>query len=75
MSLTVDAIYEAGVFRPLVPLPNLQEREHVRLTLETVGGAEDALRLINEQRQNRIQIDPELARTIGDNNEHNLFES
>lgn len=34
MSLIVEAIYESGVFKPLAPLPDLRERERVRLTLE-----------------------------------------
>jgi len=33
MTLTVEAIYENGVLKPLQPLP-LQEREKVRVTVE-----------------------------------------
>ncbi len=32
MNITIEAIYEAGVLRPLQPLPSLKEREKVRLT-------------------------------------------
>ena len=66
MSLTVEAIYESGVLKPLVPLPNLKEHERVPLTLETISPVEDAARLIEQQRQHRIQIEPHLAREIGD---------
>ena len=75
MSLTIEAIYESGVLKPLTPLPNLKEQERVRLTLETVSPVEDATRLIEEQRQRRIQIEPHLAREIGDGHEYDLLGS
>ncbi len=34
MSITVEAIYEAGVLKPLTPLPELPEHTKVRLTVE-----------------------------------------
>jgi predicted DNA-binding antitoxin AbrB/MazE fold protein len=34
MPLTVEAIYEGGVLKPVQPLP-LKEQERVRLTVET----------------------------------------
>jgi predicted DNA-binding antitoxin AbrB/MazE fold protein len=34
MSLTIEAIYENGVLKPIQPLP-LKEHERVRLTVET----------------------------------------
>jgi predicted DNA-binding antitoxin AbrB/MazE fold protein len=73
MSLIVEAIYESGVLKPLVPLPNLEEHERVRLTLETVSPAEDATSLIEQQRQRRIQIEPHIAREIGDSHEYDLL--
>lgn len=75
MSLTIEAIYESGVFKPLAPLPDLKEREHVRLTLEPVTAGESAILLIEQQRQNRIQIDSRLAHEIGDSHEYDLLGS
>ncbi|MCI0422285.1 MAG: antitoxin family protein [Acidobacteria bacterium] len=75
MNLIVEAIYESGVLRLLAPLPNLKEQERVRLTLETISPAEDAARLIAQQRQRRIQIEPHMAREIGDRHEYDLMGS
>ena len=75
MSFIVEAIYESGVLKLLSPLPQLKEQERVRLTLETISPASDALRLIAEQRQHRIQIDPHAAREIGDSHEYDLLGS
>lgn len=36
MKGSVEAVYQGGVFRP-VRQPDLQEGEHVRLTVESVG--------------------------------------
>lgn len=35
MSITVDAIYEAGILKPLVALPELADKSKVRVTIET----------------------------------------
>ncbi len=67
MSITIEAIYEAGVFKPLTPLPNFKEREKVRLTVESIS-------LIADQRRERIQIDPAVAQEIGDSPDYDLFE-
>lgn len=75
MSLIVEAIYESGVLKPLAPLPELKERERVRLTLERNGAAEEAALLIEQQRQHRIQIEPRFAREIGDSHEYDLLGS
>ncbi len=75
MSLMIEAIYEAGVFKPLTPLPDLKERERVRLILEPVGPTEDALSLIEQQRQRRIQLEPRFACEIGDSHEYDLLGS
>jgi len=37
LTRTVEAIYENGVLRPLEPLEDLKEHEHVRITIETDG--------------------------------------
>ncbi len=68
MSISIEAIYEAGVLKPLSPLPDLKEHEKVKLTLETVG-------YIAEQRKNRLQIDPKIAREIGDSHEYDSLEN
>jgi predicted DNA-binding antitoxin AbrB/MazE fold protein len=75
MSLIVEAIYESGVLKPLVPLSGLKEHERVRLTLERSSTAEDAILLIEQQRQRRIQIEPHFAREIGDSHEYDLLGS
>jgi predicted DNA-binding antitoxin AbrB/MazE fold protein len=38
MPLTVEAVYEDGVFKPVEPLP-LREHERVRLTVQTASDA------------------------------------
>lgn len=68
MNFTIEAVYEAGVFKPLTPVDNVKEHEKVRLIVEPVS-------LIDAQRQNRIQIDPAVAREIGDSPEYDLLES
>lgn len=68
MNITVEAIYEAGVLKPLLPLSQLKEHERVRLTLEIKNPAEGSLKMIVRQRNKRIQIEPELAKEIGDSN-------
>lgn len=75
MNLTVEAVYESGVLKPLTPLPQLKEQERVRLTLETISPAEDATHLVEQQRQRRIQIEPQVAREIGDSHEYDLLGS
>ena len=67
MNITIEAVYEAGVFKPLTPINSLKEHEKVRLVVEPVS-------LIDAQRQNRIQIDPAVAREIGDSPEYDLLE-
>jgi predicted DNA-binding antitoxin AbrB/MazE fold protein len=75
MNITVEAIYEAGVLKPLLPLSYLKEHERVRLTLEIKNPVEDVLKMISRQRNERIQIDPQLASEIGDNHEFDLLGS
>jgi predicted DNA-binding antitoxin AbrB/MazE fold protein len=55
---TIEAVYEAGGSKPLSPVENLKEHDKVRLVVEPAN-------LIDAQRQNRIQIDPVVAREIG----------
>lgn len=37
MSITIEAVYEAGMLKPLSPLPDLAEHSRVRVTIEPVG--------------------------------------
>ena len=67
MNITIEAVYEAGVFKPLSPVENLKEHDKVRLVVEPAN-------VIDAQRQNRIQIDPAVAREIGDSPEYDLLE-
>ena len=67
MNITIEAVYEAGVFKPLSPVENLKEHDKVRLVVEPAN-------LIDAQRQNRIQIDPAVAREIGDSPEYDPLE-
>ena len=75
MSITVEAIYESGVLKPLLPLPDLKEHEKVRLTVETVSAVGEGVSVIDQQRENRIQIEPRIAREIGDSHEYDVIES
>lgn len=75
MNVTIEAIYESGVLKPLEPLPELKEHERVRLTLERSSVAEEAVLLLEQQRQRRIQIEPRFAREIGDSHEYDLLGS
>ncbi|MFN7946144.1 MAG: antitoxin family protein [Blastocatellia bacterium] len=68
MNVTIEAIYEAGVLRPLQPLPGLKEHERVRLTVE-VGSALDQLL------QQPVRIDPVVAREIAENADFSVLES
>ena len=43
MTRTIDAIYEAGVLRPLQCLEGVPEHAHVRVTVEVVDSAGNRL--------------------------------
>ncbi|MCI0487809.1 MAG: antitoxin family protein [Blastocatellia bacterium] len=68
MSITIEAVYEAGVFKPLTPSTDFKEGETVRLVVEPVS-------LIEIQRRNRIVIEPDVAREIIDSAEFGIVES
>src|SRR5260370_15726876 len=59
MDITIEAIYEAGVLKPLEPLHGLNEHDRVRLVLQPIG-------MVGEQRLARIKLDPETAHEIGE---------
>ncbi|MCI0336734.1 MAG: antitoxin family protein [Acidobacteria bacterium] len=75
MSITIEAIYESGVLRPLSPLTQLKENEKVRLTVEVVGAVKEGVSVIDQQRGSRIQIEPRIAREIGDSHEYDVIGS
>lgn len=67
MSITIEAIYEAGVLKLLSPIPNLKEHERVRVTVETPS--------IVDELQGKIVIDPTIAQEIIDSADYSLLES
>lgn len=75
MGITVEAIYEAGVLKPLSPLPELPEHTKVRITVEAIAGLEPQGSVIDEQRQRRLPLNAHTARAIGDGHEYDTFES
>jgi predicted DNA-binding antitoxin AbrB/MazE fold protein len=66
MNITIEAVYESGVLRPLEPLDALKEHERVRITVQALG-------LVTEQRQQRIKIDPAVAHEIAESPEYDLL--
>ncbi|MGQ0444598.1 MAG: antitoxin family protein [Beijerinckiaceae bacterium] len=68
MNITIEAIYEAGVLKPLQPLPGLKEREKVRLTVEVESALDRLL-------QQPIEIDPAIAREIAESADFSMLES
>lgn len=56
MSITIEAVYEAGVLKPLSPLSHLKEHERVRITVEMAS--------IVDELQGKIVIDPAVAQEI-----------
>lgn len=67
MSVSIEAVYESGVLKPLSPLPDLKENDRVRITVEPLGA-------IAQQRRNRLQVDPKIAREIADSHEYDSLE-
>ena len=51
MRVTIEAIYEAGILKPLAPLPDLPEHTKVRITVETIVGTEPRGSMIDAQRR------------------------
>jgi predicted DNA-binding antitoxin AbrB/MazE fold protein len=75
MGITVEAIYEAGVLKPLTPLSELPEHTKVRITVEAVAGLEPTGSVIDAQRRHRLLLNAHVARTIGDGHEYDTLES
>jgi predicted DNA-binding antitoxin AbrB/MazE fold protein len=67
MTITIEAIYESGVLKPLSPLPYLKEHERVRITLEVPS--------IVEELHGKIAIDPAVAQEIIESADYSSLES
>ena len=67
MRITIEAIYEAGMLKPLSPLPDLKEHERVRITVEASGIVDDM--------QGKIVIDPAVAREIIESADYSVLEA
>ena len=67
MSITIEAIYESGVLRPLSPLPEIEEHARVRITVERPSSTVDQL-------SNKVQLDPAIAREIIENPDLSVLE-
>jgi predicted DNA-binding antitoxin AbrB/MazE fold protein len=46
MSITIEAVYQAGILKPLMPLPELADNARVRVTIETPEKAAPQVRRI-----------------------------
>ncbi len=68
MTIAVEAIYEAGVLKPVRPLNELKDKDKVLLKLETLS-------TLDQLFANPIQIDPLIAREIAENPEFSLLEA
>ena len=66
MGITVEAIYESGVLKPLKPLDTLQEHQRVRITVQRVG-------VVAEQRGERLKLDQAVAHEIAESPEYDLL--
>lgn len=66
MGITVEAIYESGVLRPLEPLDTLQEHERVRITVLPTA-------VVAGQRRERIKIDASVGQEIAESPENSLL--
>lgn len=66
MTITIEAIYEAGVLKPLEPLPSLEENEKVRVTVERES-------LIERQARNRLLLSSEALRELMEDEENSLL--
>ena len=75
MGITVEAIYEAGVLKPLTPLLELSEHTKVRITVEAIVGLEPQGSVIDEQRRHRLAPNARVARAIGDGHEYDTLET
>ncbi len=74
MTITGEAISEAGVLKPLTLLSELPEPTKVRITVEALPVTVPHGSVIDAQRRHRIPLDAAVARDLGDRHEYDLFE-
>jgi predicted DNA-binding antitoxin AbrB/MazE fold protein len=75
MVLTIEAIYENGVLKPVQPLP-LQEHEKVRLSVHRSADVANALAAVERSYGLlRWSGDPEIVRRIARDDEFGIMES
>ena len=67
MSITIEAIYESGVLKPLEPLSHLKEHERVRIAVETPS--------VVDELRGKIVIDPAVAHEIIESADYSILES
>ena len=65
MTITIEAIYEAGVFKPLQPVPPLSESAKVKVLVEAES-------VIARQRRERLVLEPEALTELMNNSENDL---
>ena len=63
MVMTIDATFENGVFVP-AERPVLADHERVRLVVEPIVPVAARLEMIRRRQEQRIRVDPVLAREI-----------
>lgn len=69
MSITIDAVYENGVLKPVEPLP-LEEHEKVQVTIEPARSwAERTAGML------KWTGDPEVLRRVAEDDEFGILES
>lgn len=62
MTTIIDAVYEAGVFRPLKPIVELPEGEQVRLTVDAEAKPFfNRTEMTEEEIQTRLEIIQQIA--------------
>jgi predicted DNA-binding antitoxin AbrB/MazE fold protein len=75
MALTIEAVYENGVLKPMQPLP-LRENERVRVSIHTLANTQNALDAV--QRSYGLLHwtgDIETVRRVAEDDEFGILES
>ena len=67
MGISIEAIYESGVLKPLSPLPEIEKHARVRITVERASTV--------DQLSNKVQLSPAIAREIIENTDLSVLES
>lgn len=75
MTLSIEAIYENGVLKPVTPLP-LRENERVRVSIHTAADVQNALDAVQRScGLIRWTGDWETLRSIAEDDEFGILES